>query len=258
MIFTWLEKYNQKLWSRHLPEPQTENADQKFVSWSWWALGYLKFTLNLRVFYRMIADQWPQRHLAFALGASWMLGLFWQSLLAGLVVATSYLGWWTWIWSGAASAMPPLWILTLGDTSGMTLLLLAGLTLILSQVTGQFMVGFLFSVAGIFAGTLSLWGALTIVLTERLGYFIFLITRAEQLKPKKYYYFRTFMSALFVVLSLSFGGLVITLLRDLLVYDFWTPWFKLIEFALLYAWWAAAESLITLMGFHYLWKRLAV
>lgn len=256
MIFTWVEQFNKKLWGRHLPDQSKNLSDQKFISWCWWSLGYLKFTLNLRVFYRMIHDQWPQRHLAFALGASWMLGLFWQSLVAIFVAGTSYLGWWTWIWSGAASAMPPLWILTLGDTSGLTLMLLAGLTFILSQVTGQFIIGFMFAIAAIFAGTLSLWGALTIVLTERFGYFIFLLTRANQLKPRNFYYFRVGMSGFFVLLSLIFGGVVIELIRELLLFDFWKPWFKLIEFALLYAWWAAAETLVTLTGFHYLWKKI--
>lgn len=254
MIFTWLEKFNKKIWSRHLPQPVAESSDQKFIVWAWWSLGFLKFTFGLRVFYRFISKSWSPRHLAFALGASWMVGLFWQLIGAGIVVLTSYLGWWTWLWSDGASSFPPLWILTLGDTSGLTLLLLAGVTLILSQITGQFMVGFLFSVAAIFAGTLSLWGALTIVLTERLGYFVFLISRADQLKPKSYYYFRTFMSALFVLFSLMFGGVIISWLREGLRYDFWTPWFKLVEFGLLYAWWAAAETLITLTGFHYLWK----
>lgn len=253
-----MKNLNLKIWGPHF----LNQSGLDFLKWVPQALFKLMLSIGFVCFYRQILNQSskeelslaPRRPWLFYLGASWMLSLFWQVLIVFAAVQTTYWGWWTWLWSGAQQMLPPLWILTLGDTSFITLLILGLLAFGLSLSVRVGGIGLFFCASAIAAGVLSVWGALIIVLGERLGLWVTLGSWRHRFKWDLLS--RICIALVFFIGAFVFGGYVLWNIRLLMGGDVWSSTSKLIEFAMLYAWWAAAETLVSLLFMHFYWQKI--
>ena len=238
----------------------------EFLRWIWSVMLQLMCSLGFVRVYKEHCGSYPaledsnlekRRAFLFGLGASWLFGLFWQVLLLAAVVTTSWLGWWSWIWSGSAQLVPPMWILTLGDTSWMALSIISALAVGLSFSVGISGVGLAFVGCALFVGALSTQAALLILFAERLGLWLLLVTRSyPSPRLKADVVLRLILAAIFFLIQWVLGGVVIHLVRLNITQGYGDLLSRFFELGYLYFWWAALESLVSLFVFHYYYRFL--
>jgi len=243
------------------------NLNKKpFLTWIWTALakmtlgvGLSRFYLCPEIDYKNLndSDLVHRRSYMFSLGASWVFALVWKVAILLILFTTSWMGLWTWLWSGSGQSIPPLWILTLGDNSLTALLLLSFLSGILGATTGLSGIGLVFVTLALFSGVLSVQGALLIIFAERLGIWNFILFKTKgSVSFKRDILIRTLLAVLFFLIQFFFGGLIIQITRFNLGFQYSNLFSRFFEFGFLYFWWAALESLFVLLVFHYYWNYL--
>jgi hypothetical protein len=178
-------------------------------------------------------------------------------LIVAIAILTSWYGLWTWVWAGANQIVPPMWILTLGDTSVISLGILSILSALLSFSLGVSGMGLIFCSLALFAGVLSIQGALLILFAERLGLWIHVLIRS-QAHPviHRDLWIRVTIAILLFINQFVFGNWVIDLVRLNLRFEYSHLGSRFFQFGYLYFMWAALETLISLIGFHFYWKML--
>jgi len=238
--------------------------NKEFMNWVWVTLFQLTFkvrfcnfllgTMNrFSTFTQNIAEK--RRSFLFILGVSWVFSVGWQVLIVVLVFISSWYGLWSWVWSGSNQVVPPLWILTLGDTSFISLGILSVFSTLVGYSLGVSSLGLIFCSSALFVGVLSVQGALLIMFAERLGLWFHILTKVKaQTVILKDLWARVTIAIFFFFIQFIFGGLVIDLARLNLGFQYVNLWSRFFEFAYLYFWWAALETVLCLTGFHYYWK----
>jgi len=187
----------------------------------------------------------------FHLGIAWLAGLPLFILLAVAAHFSGYAGIWSFLWSPARSAEPPMWVFLLGDARVGALFFCAIIGFLPALLTRRSGWAWILAGVGLFPGIFSIAGAWILVVAERLAIWIREAIAEKNPALRRDIFWRGLIALSFVVFTLVCGAA----LRDWVQYAIhqapYDPEWRLLRFLIGLSILTALETVASLAFFHF-------